>query len=343
MRQWWLFSVFLIMFAGHAHAGPGCEPVDLRPLIGAPFDQGDSSYCFAHTASTLIQAKLGVRASPMHLATHYILTNPSELSGPADPEVKKLLTPGFFEYWKHDLATQKEWFQADRILGEKGLLDTGGEEMPTLLIANFLGLCPESRLPTGYDVYKPYLASINEFHRVRALRGIPEAELREPLAEVEDTEARGKAWSFRHWVENRCGRPIMPLRPLVPRSVSLAPNLEVFRRLEKRGLLTLGMRNQVLQAIDAGLDRGQPISFGYAFADLISEKSPAAGLAEVDHASVIAGRRKVGGKCYYFVRNSFGDEQDDGYYPKFKGRLESGGVWVLPEEIPSLYSAVWLE
>ena len=78
--------------------------------------------------------------------------------------------------------------------------------------------------------------------------------------------------------------------------------------------------------------------------DLIPEKltSAAPSAEEVDHASVFAGRKKMNGRCYYFVRNSFGTELE-GYRPQFRGRLEDGGAWVLPEELPSLYSAVWLE
>lgn len=348
MKQWWLFLIFTALFSpSGASAGNSCRAVDLRPLLGPPLDQGDSSYCFAHTASSLIQAKLGVRISPMQLATHYLLVSPSELTGPVPAEVRAMLTPEFFAFWRNDRASDLSSYAPDRILTETGLLDTGGEEYPTLVVANFLGLCPESRLPTGLDVYKPYLASINEFHRQRALRGIPEQELREPLGEIPDPSARGMAWSYRHWVESRCGQRVRPSQPLLPHMVSLAPNLRAFRRLEKAGLLTAAARNNVQEAIDAALDSGRPISIGYAYADLIPEtdgkKLGAASAEEVDHASVIAARRMMRGKCYYFVRNSFGDEQDDGYDKKFAGRLESGGAWVLPEEVPSLYNAVWLE
>lgn len=345
MRQWWLFLALLITPLS-ALAGDRCTPVDLRPLIGPPMDQGDSGYCFAHTSSALIQAKLGVRISPMQLATHYHLVNPSELRGPVAPEVRALLTPEFFAFWQKDRATEPESYEKERILTENGLLNSGGEEYPTLVAANFLGLCPESRLPTGLEVYKPYLTSINEFHRRRALRGIPEHERREPLGEIPDPEARGMAWSYRHWVEMKCGPRLRPAQPLLPRMISLAPSLAAYRRLERSGLLTASARNNVLAAIDAALDSRRPISIGYAYADLIpdTEARPnAASAEEVDHASVIAGRKRMGGKCYYFVRNSFGDEKDDGYHAKFKGRLESGGVWVLPEEVPSLYNAVWLD
>lgn len=349
MRQWWLFLVLVALpFSPALAGGPeDCSPVDLRPLIGPPMDQGDSGYCFAHTSSSLIQAKLGVRISPMQLATHYLLVNPSELGGKVPPEVKALLTPEFFAFWQKDRATEPESYSPDRILTENGLVNTGGEEYPTLVVANFLGLCPESRLPAGLEVYKPYLASINEFHRQRALRGIPAHELREPLGAIPDPVARGMAWSYRHWVEMKCGPRLRPSQPLLPRMISLAPSLRSFRALERAGLLTATARNNVLAAINAALDSRRPISIGYAYADLIpdtEEKAQkAASAEEVDHASVIAGRRKVGGKCYYFVRNSFGDEKDDGYHAKFKGRLESGGVWVLPEEVPSLYNAVWLD
>lgn len=334
----WFFSILLLSFA--ARAGETCAPVDLRPRIGAPLDQGDSSYCFAHTASSLIQARIGIRVSPMQLATHYILASPHELRGTVPPSVRERVTPEFLRLWRKDLYDQAANFTAERILGESGLLDTGGEEVPTILIANYLGLCPESRLPTGPDVYLNYLESIRAFHAERALRGIPPHELAGPVGVVSDPEARGKAWSYRHWVESRCGARWKPSMPLLPRMTSLAQNLRAFRRLQAGDLTP--SPHIVVDAINASLSRGQPVSIGYAMADVIPAKAMA-GADEVDHASVIAARKKGrDGRCYYFLRNSFGNDLE-GYHPRFAGRLESGGAWILPEEIPSLYNVVWLE
>ena len=328
-------------------AGAGCSDVDLREKIGPPMHQGDSGYCFAHSSSTLIQARLGERVSPMHLATGYLLTNPEELEPVSDPAVRAHLTPEFFSHWRNDRALEPGNYASDKILGESGLLDTGGDEFQTLLVANFRGLCPEARLPTGENVYKDYLREIVSFHQRRF---IAPDERNQKIGEIMDPEAREKAWSYRKWVEEKCGATFRPRQALLPSTLSLAPNLKALRRLEMRPLSSIDLfkgRNRVLQEIDRQMDRGNPVAVGYALADLMPdtsifgrEKQPSAD--QVDHASVIAGRKMSGGRCYYYLRNSFGMETK-GYKPRFRGRLQDGGVWILPEELPSLYSAVWLD
>jgi hypothetical protein len=344
MRWWHSFGLFVTFAAAHAET---CAPVDLRAKIGPPLHQGDSGYCFAHSSSTLIQARLGVRVSPMSLAMGYLLATPDDLSGAADEAVKARLTPAFFDQWHRDRTEDPQNYGPGRILTEKGLIDTGGDELQTLAVANFFGLCDESRLPTGETVYKKYLKSIAAYHARRVRNGtIPPEERERAIGEITDPEARAMAWSFRHWVERRCGTPRPPRIPLVPTELFLAPSLKSFRRVQRLGLAaTLPAQNKLLAAINRQLDRGNPVSIGYALSDIMPEQaSVLAGSpvpAEVDHASVLAGRRTRGGRCYYYLRNSFGT--DSGYASFLRGRYEDGGVWVLPEEIPSLYSAAWLE
>ncbi len=326
-----------------AWAGSGCAFRDLRSLLGPPLDQGDTGHCFAHSAASLIGAKLGVRVSPLQLATNYVLANPEEITHTADPELRRRITPALLAAWKNDRSAEPENYAPETILTEKGLLNTGGEEWPTLIVANFLGLCRESRLPGGRGVHKKYLEEILKFHEERWKRGIPPEEMSNPIGEVKDPVARAKAWSFRHWVESTCGRTIKPSRALLPGTLNVAKNLKQFRRFEALHLFAPDQAHgAVMKAVDRQLDRGMPVAIGYSLADIMPEGFATGAVEEVDHSSVLAGRKKMGGKCYYYLRNSFGDALD-GYHSRFKGRLEQGGVWVLPEEIPSLYSAVWLE
>jgi hypothetical protein len=338
-RAWWLLSLGLI--AAPAFAGDDCSPIDLREQLGAPFHQGDSGYCFAHSAASLIQARTGFRASPMALAAGYLLTNPEELSGGSEA-LRQKLTPAWISAWRHDRNTEPGNLDSDKILSLHGLLDTGGDEEPTILVSDFHGLCPESRLPTGKDVYKKYLHGIREFHADRVNRRVP---AEGPIGEVTDLEAQAKAWSFRHWVEKHCGTPLALREPLIADSMSLAKNLKAFRRQQSLMLATSLRVSQrrVIDAVNLQLDRGNPVAIGYALADLMPGETAADGDSPrpEDHASVLAARRKMGGRCYYYLRNSFGQEKGD-YLPSLKGRFEDGGIWVLPEEIPSLYSAVWL-
>lgn len=332
----------LLLLSGRANAADTCSAVDLRSLLGPPMHQGDSGYCFAHSASSLIEARTGFRASPMALAVGYILTNPEELSGAVDPALRAKLTPEFFAKWRKDRNEDPENLTPERIFTPEGLIDTGGQEEPTVIVANFRGLCPESRLPTGKDVYGNYLQSIRAFHEERVKRGVaPEG----PIGEILGEESQAKAWSFRHWTEDRCGTPVPLHEPLLADTIALATNLKELRR-KQHLLLATTLRleqNRVMDAVNLQLDRGNPVAIGYALGDLMPDEVVEAGDAPrpEDHASVFAARKLMGGRCYYYLRNSFGQERS-GYLASLRQRFEDGGVWVLPEEIPSLYSAVWL-
>lgn len=256
------------------------------------------------------------------------------------PVVRAHTTTELLKYWRDDLRSETQYYDADKILGEEGLVGAGGDELPTLLVANYFGLCPNTHLPTGEKVYEGYLASIQEYHRKRSEAGIDPSEGELPIGEVQGVESRMKARSFRQWVASRCREKFRPWKPLLPVMFRLAPNLKAFRAKALLGKIVEGGRAQLQASIDESLNRGDPVSIGYALGDLLTEESRA-NAEQVDHASVLAGRRRIGKHCYYFLRNSFGNDLS-GYRKQFAGRLEDGGVWLRLDEIPSLYSAIWL-
>ncbi|MGZ3652667.1 MAG: hypothetical protein ACXWSC_15870, partial [Bdellovibrionota bacterium] len=311
MRIFASMGLSLILAAPASAGSPACSPVDLQDLLGPPLNQGDSGYCFAHTSATLIHARLGVAASPMQLATHYLLTTPQELeSANVDPQVHAELTPEFFARWHTDRTVEPGNYSPDKILSDDGLLNTGGDEAATLVAANVFGLCAEARLPTGKKVYRAYLHAIRAFHGARMKGGFMPGESELPIGEIQDPDSRAKAWSFRLWVEERCGTTIPASQPLLPESMSLAKNLKAFRLRQRLQQAADWQENQnrVMDIVNRQLDRGNPVAVGYALSDLMpADKQMEAGAdapAPEDHASVFAGRRMRGGRCYYYLRTS---------------------------------------
>ena len=334
--------LIVLSFSFSVPAAADCQPVDLRDQIGAPLHQGNTGHCFAHSSATLITAKLGFRPSPLDLATNYILANPDSVATASRPELQAYLRahPDFIATWRADRNDEPENFSREKILGEEGIFDTGGEEVQTIFLANIFGLCEERKLPSGKRNYERYLKDVADFHRDRLIdHDYTDDEIANPIGEVTDPQARLAARSFLRWVDKRCGARRMPNQPLLPEMVSFAKNLRQYQQL--LALHTLGedeTAQKVFLAINEQLDLGKPVSIGYDSSDLFETKPGEPGAL---HASVVAARREVDGECYYFVRNSYGHERRD-YRDEFKRRYERGGVWIRNSEMKSLYSAVWI-
>ena len=83
-----------------------------------------------------------------------------------------------------------------------------------------------------------------------------------------------------------------------------------------------------MAAVNRQLDRGNPVALGYALSDIMSDQQPASGSpipVEEDHASVFSARKQEYGRCYYYLRNSYGYESK-GYKPKIRNRYENGSL-----------------
>lgn len=330
-------------FAGREVEARSCGEVDLRPVLGAPLDQGDTGHCFAHASADLIAVATGHRVSPLDLATSYILGNFSQVQGTNDRELQDYLRDhhGFLETWRKDRGDEPQNFSPAKILTDEGIYWTGGEEMQTIFVANVFGLCDQEKLPAGEANYNQYLKDINVYHQMRlAKHAYQDWELRDPIGEVTEPQAKVAAHSFQNWVDGRCGRHWRPHRALLPENVRFAKNLQQFQFLTEQlhALDTEDTNSKLFRKVDEQLDLGHPVSIGYSANDIM-HKSKA--FPSGDHASVIAARKQVKGQCLYFVRNSFGDSSAD-YLKRFKETYEQGGVWVRAKDLKSIYSVVWI-
>jgi hypothetical protein len=336
-----LYCLFLLVMAAWASAAENCRPVDLRDALGDPIDQGNTGFCFAHTSADLIGFKLGIRVSPLQLGANYVLANPEELNRPVDAEVRRRVDAAFVRDWRKDRSDEPQNFAPERILTMNGIVFTGGEEKDAILLANFFGLCPAERLPSTPNAFPRYLEEIRRYHDRRLQGGsIPPEEYSGPIGEVLDPAARAMAWSFRHWVDHRCGSYFYADQPLLPDSVQLGQSLEdVSKRFPREDADKAQAKNKILRAINAALDRQIPVSIGYSSNDIMP-RDPR--VPDGDHASVLAGRKEMDGECFYFLRNSFGEAKAKDYLPPFQDRLEHGGLWLRLSELPSLYSVLWL-
>lgn len=103
----------------------------------------------------------------------------------------------------------------------------------------------------------------------------------------------------------------------------------------------------MIKEVDRNLEINRAVSIGYDLSDISDpdvvtfkkQNSP----TPVDHSSVIAARRKINGQCRYFIRTHIGNHCS--YYDHLNPYCEkdAGGVWVLPNEIPSLYAVIHLD
>jgi hypothetical protein len=334
--------LYLAFFYPPINALAECTTVDFRPQLGAPRHQGNSGFCFAHTSADLISQAIGTRVSAMDLGVNYVLGDEKKLKS-KEPEVQRYLknNADFVKNWKSDRGSEPENLNARNILTENGVIFVGGTEPTAIFLANFFGLCRESRLPSkDENSLENHLQEIRQFHKRRMNHGYCDlAEIKEPIGEVREWMAKLSAHSLRNWVNETCGERVFPQQPLIPKMDSLADSLEDYQKLIRRKKIdAVKGREKMFTSVDARLNEGKVVAIGATWNDLLKldPRHPSG-----DHSFVIAGRRMIKGECHYFIRNSVGEDSSD-YLPAFKRRYEQGGVWVKPSELPSIYSVTYL-
>lgn len=262
----------------------------------------------------------------------------------SDPQIKKYLdqNPKFIEQWRIDRGSEPENLTPQNILTENGLVFTGGTEPTAIFLSNFFGLCEEEKLPSKDEKsIENHLQEIRRFHKNRMKSGYCDiSEIHQPIGEIQDWTSKIAAHSFANWIDNTCGDRIKPNHPIIPKIVSIADSLEEYELLKrtKRVLPSEGI-DLMFSEVDKNLNAGRAVAVGASWNNLL-RKDPRHPLG--DHSFVVAARKQIGKECFYFIRNSVGDDSTD-YLPKFKNRYESGGVWITRSELPSIYSVTSIE
>lgn len=332
--------IYSLFFSILSFASLPCNNIDLRDSFGPPTDQGDTGFCFAHTSADLISQKFGVRVSPLDIAGHYFFTNFQEIRESKNSEIQNFLkeNPKFLNEWDQNRKSDPESFTKKKILSKNGIFFAGGVEDNAIFSTNAHGLCLEERVPTGKENYNYHLSAVQAYHRNRLKnKSWDQSEIASEIGPVVEPWAKIAAHSFRYWMNSQCGDRI--LRTVIPAKFSFADDFEDFQKKIKLGQLhPKKVRQEIFAKIDSELNRRNGVAIGFSLDELMKPDPRVPG---GDHSAIIAAREFREGKCWYFVRNSFGEHSSE-YYPKFQKRFERGGVWILPEEVNTIYSAVWL-
>lgn len=340
-------------------ASETCSAIDHTARLGAPRDQGDSGWCYAHVAADLLTAHTGQRISAVDLAIQYSTASRRELrQSPASPLRDFLLSPEQERRFWEGRDQEFQSFRPRQYLSGQGLVSLGGSEDSAIAIGQWRGLCRESDLPerevgdTGLRAFRELRQRLRR-NEVRTLlelgsRRIGECELSpgDPTAsrtanlnEFAQIMTGGLREQVIQYADRKCGERLRIEPPVLPQATVLAESAEELEKRLRLGQLRAGQVRAELQArIDAGLSAGRPVAISYSAYDVMTPDDDA---RHADHASVISARRMRAGRCEYFVRNSWGQDCS-AYRPQFRSRCESarGGVWVSLDQLPSLYGVI---
>lgn len=323
-------------------ASDDCGEVDLRACLGAPRDQGETGWCFATTTADLTSCALGMRVSATDIALTYHLASPEipgmhkdaeeAMRGPEQrARYQEWLTRGF------PIKDSLEVGWNGKLPDYRGLYSLGGEEDIAFLAASARGFCLDSRLPSGPKHDVKNIAEAKRFSRSgfspapgQVLSHIPE-------------EERAVAQAFWSWGDKKCGARIFPEQLFLPRSFEIAEDSVELLKLKKNAVEFEARRAELIRNINEHLTQGRAVASGI---DTREMTTPEWSGDDPEHSIIIAGRKRIGGVCHYFVRNTGGADCKI-YLPKLNPRklcdAKAGGIWVPLEKIPSLYSAIAIE
>lgn len=335
------FALLLCLYASPAFSAEDCAPVDLRGCFGAPRDQGETGWCFATTTADLASCAIGRRVSATDIAITYHLA-PADLPGFRRDVDEALTGP-------EERARFDEWVSRDYPVGDsfkigrngslpdfKGLYSMGGEEDIAFLSAAARGFCLDARLPSGpaHDE-----KNIREAARFAASKKAREGT---KLAHIPPGH-RKVAEAFWGWADQRCGKRLRPEQLFLPRSFQIAEDSVALLELGKDPASLSAKRAELIAVIDEHLSHGRPVAAGIDTRDMTTEEWSG---EDPEHSIIFAGRKRIGGECHYFVRNT-GGASCKIYLPKLRPAencdAKAGGIWTPLSALPSLYSAIAIE
>ena len=323
-------------FSPLAHAS-SCSPVDLRAELGAPRDQGNTGWCFSHTAADLISHKMRIRVSAFDLAVQFAATELQALKRSPSPAVREYLRahPEIGPIIEEARIADRDTLLPENILTEDGLYSHGGIEDGALLVANHQGLCLDRHFRDGEKGFEAHLKEINAWVRGKGVA--TGATSRSDIPE----KSRPIFSKVMGWLNQRCQTRTELSHALLPDSLYIARSLKDFYAKQEAGSFPAQrLQKQLVARVNRALDERRAVAVGYSAFD-ITEQAEDETLLDGDHSSIIAARREVKGRCEYFVRNSWGASCEL-YLKPFHSRCEKrhGGAWVQLEDLKTLYSVV---
>lgn len=314
-----------------------CEEKDFREVLGQPRMQDGTAWCYANSAADLISQAVGKRVSSIDIATTFLLANEAKLHKMKDKAVHAYLkTHPDFDLHLRETRRDDDAYKPDRILSPDGILDEGGRDDEAILLSNLKGLCRAESIPPGEENLEKYLQAIRDDYAKENKEFTPS-----PIGAIENDMAKIMARAFQHWVDQKCGKRFHPKAALIPHEVAVAESLDEYNHMVSDGKVDVSKSRAMLTAeIDRLLDSGKVAAIAYDSFDLypMSLARPGVVNPHGDHSSVVVARKKIDGKCHYFVRNHFG--ATCGYRKEFEDHCEkeNGGVWVTMDALKHLYS-----
>jgi len=333
-----LLATLLLSFSAGARADSDCREVDLREELGEPRAQDGTSWCYAHSAADLLSQAVGARVSSFDLATTYLLADETKLRKIQKPQVRDYLRQHpDFEMRVQESRKEEDAYKPEHILAADGMVDTGGKDDEAIMLSNVKGLCLADKLPSGEANLNKYLDAIRDNYLNEDKQDIPEG----PIGAVVNDVAKIMARAFQKWVDQKCGKRLQPLKPILPLEISVAESLEEYKHVVSSGeIRPAEARATLLTELNRVLDSGKAAAIAYESYDLYPKGDPKGTHPYGDHSSVVAARKKINGVCHYFVRNHYG--ATCGYRPEFEPLCEkaNGGVWVPGDALTHLYSVI---
>ena len=331
-----IFSCAALFGAG-AVAGEACETRDYREEMGPPRDQGETSWCFAVTATELVSQAAKQRVSAFDVTASVFGADEEGLLTHPDPNLASYIraTEGFFDQLKMDREINSR--STDPMKALDFFINTGGQLEAAVMMTNAKGLCLERDLPaTKESDFQKEIGLVRRRLAQRMTRAKPPE--KDAALWVEKLIAR----SLTDHADRRCKR-LPREKAFVPKVSSLALGVEQLGKLIAEGKLTPeGVAKFIFAEVDRALDSGRIAGIDYSLHTL-QAPDPDDKDKHAEHSSSIVARKKIGGKCMYLVRNSFGSDCSD-YRRKFAKRCENGHVWVEPRDLgASAHTVTWIQ
>jgi hypothetical protein len=325
-----------------------CETVDLGASFGKVHLQGDSAICFAYACADMITQRTKIETSPLAVASLFYFADANKITSISEPDLQSHLRQ--HPEWRENLQIARNEVEVSSDSAIKlPFFDhlEGGDQDSCAYMVNGTGICAEQNLPSdgGIENYAELFEKFRDGIMEGSLPDLLPVRNGQPFQTIalqtqsNPTDKFNSLW-FNYMIQ-RCHSLPSPT-PLLPLRYSVAHDVhDLLSRVMKDPKAYDQEREKMLGVIDYALDHDRSPTIGYSF-DVFQPRDSDDTDSDVDHASAVIARKKIGNTCYYKIRETSGEDCAT-FFPKFAKRCHDHHVWLSEEEISSnLYDVTFL-
>lgn len=327
-----LIFLLVLSFESLVQAGD-CEVVDLRSSFGPVNNQQDIGWCYAYTAADLVNFHFanvlqGKKISPFHLALLYNANEEMHFSsegGSTKMDIQLALEP---KIHNNSVFNKGICYQStdQKIFEGNSQISIREFYQQLKIVFNLYQAYASSKSEEAFEAFKKYYIKIGKMNSI-----VTKISPEKLFVLFENSNTRNLGINFLNLFCDENDRFVATGNPF-PISLALGGVKTITPKMGPSVQIQINSPAILVKEIKSLLDDKKiPVGIGFYYR-FLKEDNPEPG--GDFHAAIVVGKEKIDNRCYFIVRNSWGDcpdKKSEFRYSQNVTKCEKGYLWIKEE------------